>query len=295
MAVSVDTAAPTRVRSRWSSARRRGRSNPALLAGATLLALLLLGSLLGALLLVDPNKQNLTATYLAPGAAGHPLGTDALGRDLLAWCLGGIRAGLFVSVASVALSAAIGVTIGVVAGYAGGWVDAVLMRLVDLQLAVPPLVLFVAASALLAPSMLALILLISIVAWVPYARIVRARVLSERERPYIAAARLAGASRVRLLVLHLVRSAASSILVFASLQVGYVLLWESSLSFLGLGLQPPHQSLGYMVSQGRSELATAPWIMYVPGLTIVLIIVASNLLGDGLRDLLQRDEPVESR
>lgn len=294
MAASVDSVALARPRDgRRAATARRWRANPALLAGLALLALLVIASLLGALLLPDPNEQDLQAAYAGLGSPGHPLGADSLGRDLLAWSLGGIRSGLLVAVATVVVSATVGVAVGVVAGWSGGHVEALLMRLVDLQLAVPPLVLFVAASALLASNVITLVLLISVVAWVPYARIVRTRVMAERERSYIAAARLAGASRFRLLVQHLVRASASSILVFASLQVGYVLLWESSLSFLGLGLQPPHQSLGYMVSQGRGSLAMAPWIMLVPGVTLVLIVIASNLIGDGLRDLLQRDEPEE--
>jgi peptide/nickel transport system permease protein len=237
----------------------------------------------------DPNRQELLESYAEPGARGHVLGTDPLGRDLLAWSAAGVRTALVVAVGTVGLSAALGTAIGAIAGYCGGRVDALLMRFADLQLAVPPLLLFIAASARFEAGTVSLILLLTLVSWVPYARVVRTTALATRERSYVAAARLAGAPLRRMLVLHVVPPALTSVLVLSSLQAGYVFLWESSLSFVGLGLQPPDASLGYMVAQGKDELVQAWWISTLPGLVIVLLVLSFNLIGDGLRDVFDTD------
>jgi peptide/nickel transport system permease protein len=262
--------------------------------GLGLLAGLVVLGAVGGVLVPGPNEQQLDEALSAPGAAGHPLGSDPLGRDVLAWIIGSIRTGLLVSAGVVAVSAAIGVLVGLIAGFLGGWPDAVLMRLADLQLAVPPLVLFIAASVIVGNSLPSLVLLLSVVGWVPYARVVRTRTLAERERAYVAAARLAGAGRLRLLTVHLLPSALTVVIVIASLQGGYVLLWESSLSFLGLGIQPPRPSFGFMIAQGRELLTSAWWVVAFPGLAIVLLVLAFNLVGDGLRDRfgVQDDEVV---
>jgi peptide/nickel transport system permease protein len=149
--------------------------------------------------------------------------------------------------------------------------------------------LYIAARVAISPSPLTLVVLLAFVAWIPYARLVRARVLSERERPYIAAARLAGTPPWRICLRHLVPASSTAIVVLFTLQLGYVLLWESALSFLGLGVQPPDVSLGYMIAQGRDYLADAWWITTVPGLVIVALMVSFNLIGDGLRDAFQID------
>jgi len=238
----------------------------------------------GTLVLPDPRRQDLTNAFAPPLHAGHLFGTDALGRDVLAWVVNGMRPALLVSVSVVLLSMIVGTTIGLAAGYATGVLDAVLMRVVDLQLAIPPLLLFIAASVLASSNIKNLIILLSVVGWVPYARIVRSRVLSERERSYVAAARLAGANHLEILFVHLLPSTATLILVLASLQAGLVLLWESGLSFLGLGLQPPTTSLGFIIALGRPYLTDAWWIVTIPGIVIVLLVLGFNLLGDGLRD-----------
>ena len=269
--------------------RRRSvalRGSTALGAGVALLVFLLLFAVIGGLLLVDPTEQNLSDTLVPPGTSGHLLGTDPLGRDLLSWVAGGLKVAVLISGSVVLLSAVVGVAIGTLAGYFGGFLDAVLMRLVDLQLAIPPLLLFIAASATISGGAVSMVLLISSVAWVPYARLVRTKVLSERERSYIAAARLAGAPRRRIVVRHLMRSSVSVVAILGSLQFGYVTLWESGLSFLGLGIQPPSTSLGFMIAQGRDHLDDAWWIALFPGVGLALIVVASGLIGDGLRDVL---------
>lgn len=266
------------------------RRNPSLRAGVVLLALLLVVSIVAALALEDPNRQDLLAAYAEPGQDGHPFGTDSLGRDVFAWCAGGVRTALVVSLGVVALSAAVGVTVGLIAGYAGGPLDALLMRLVDLQLAIPPLLLFIAVAVFIPGGMVSVILLLSAIGWLPYARIVRTKTLSTRDTAYVAAARLAGVRGPVLLARHLLPASASLVFVLASMQAGIVLLWESGLSFLGLGLEPPTTSLGFLVSQGRGDLADAWWIVTFPGLTIVLLVLAFNLIGDGLRDYFNLDD-----
>jgi peptide/nickel transport system permease protein len=271
------------------------RHNASLRLGTSLLAALVLLGVVGTLALPDPNDQNLNDAYAPPGSAEHLLGTDALGRDILAWVTQGILTGIAVSASVVALSALAGVLIGLAAGYVGGLLDGFLMRVVDLQLAIPPLLLFIAASAVVGNEFWSLVVLLSVVGWVPYARIVRSEVLAERERSYVAAARLAGAPLPRVFFVHLLPATATLIFVLASLQAGLVLLWESGLSFLGLGLQPPTISLGFMIFQGRSDLVEAWWIVTFPGLAIVLLVLAFNLLGDGLRDAFNLDVNVLGR
>jgi peptide/nickel transport system permease protein len=271
------------------------RYNVSLRLGAALLVALILFGFVGAFALPDPNDQNLNEAYAPPGSFEHLLGADALGRDILAWVSHGVLTGLAVSASVVLLSAFVGVVIGLAAGYMGGLADGLLMRLVDLQLAIPPLLLFIAASAVVGNEFWTLVLLLSVVGWVPYARIVRSEVLAERERSYVAAARLAGAPLPRVLFVHLLPATATLIFVLASLQAGLVLLWESGLSFLGLGLQPPTASLGFMISQGRSDLVEAWWIVTFPGLAIVLLVLAFNLLGDGLRDAFHLDVNILGR
>lgn len=270
--------------------RRALAQSPSLRAGAGLLAMLLLFSLATSLFGVNPNHQDLNATYAPPGTAGHMLGTDPLGRDVLSWIGGGIRVGLMIGLAVATIAAFVGTLVGLLAGYTGGRAtDSLLMRLVDLQLAVPPLLLFIAAAAVISPSMTSIVLLLAIPSWVPYARLVRTAVLSERERGYVAAARLAGTSHVRIIAGHLLPACASLIVIMFSLQVGYVLLWESALSFLGLGVQPPSTSLGFLISQGQEDLLGSWWVAALPGLTIMLMVLSFNLIGDGLRDVLRPD------
>lgn len=220
------------------------------LAGALLLGALLLASIVASLLTPDPNQQALAQALSPPGTHGHLLGTDALGRDVLAWIAGGVRVALLVCIAVTVLSAAVGVAVGVVAGYVGGPLDALLMRLVDLQLAVPPILIVLAASAVVEPSAIGLILILSSVSWVPYARLVRTGVQVDRGRGYVAAARLAGVGRLTIMRRHLAPGALPIVIVVASLQAGYVVLAEAALSFLGQGIQPPATSLGYLIASG---------------------------------------------
>lgn len=247
---------------------------------------LVVGAVAGSPVLGDPDQAVLSEATLAPGAAGHILGTDPLGRDVLSWMAASALTSLRFTASVVALSALAGAVIGAVAAYSGGWIDALLMRMTDLQLAVPPFLLFLAASAVIKPSLTSLILLFSVVSWVPYARLVRTRLLVERQRAYVAAARLAGAGPVRVLAVHLLPTVAGLVLVLGSLQAGYVLIWEATLSFLGLGINPPEHSLGYLMAQGRARLSDAWWVVVFPGLLIATLVFAFNTLGDALRTVL---------
>ncbi|HET6507839.1 MAG TPA: ABC transporter permease [Baekduia sp.] len=272
---------------RLATARRRApgtRRNGNLTAGLTILGLALLISAVGHFALPDPLHQDLTASLAAPGTGGHLLGTDPLGRDVFAWIAASVPLSLAIAVATVCLSSVVGVVVGIAAGFMGGVVDALLMRLVELSLAIPPLLLFLSASAIVGTGTLKLILLVSAVSWVPYARIVRTQVQLERRRPSIAAARLAGLTRRRIVVRHIVPSIATFVLVLASLQAGYVFLWEASLSFVGLGVQPPQTSLGFLMAQGRLTLAVGWWVVVFPGAMLAALLLAANLVGDGLRD-----------
>jgi peptide/nickel transport system permease protein len=271
------------------------RGHPTLRLGLVILLAMVAVGVLGRLALPSAEHQDLARAFASPGSSRHPLGADQLGQDVLAWISDGIWVALAVSLGVVALSSVVGVAVGLCAGYFGGLADVLLMRLVDLSLAIPPLILFLAAAAVVRTSMLSLILLISAVMWLPYARLVRGVVLVEREQGYVITARLAGASRTRILLGHLLPMVSTVALVLASLQAGYVLLWESGLSFLGLGIRPPQHSLGYIISQGRSTLEQAWWVVVFPGAALALLVLAFNLIGDGLRDLVQQDVEVAER
>jgi peptide/nickel transport system permease protein len=275
------------------SRRARGTRRPLALR----IALVIIGaavalSVIGAIALPDPNHQSLADSALPPLTAGHPLGTDSLGRDVLAWIASSLRISAIVSVSVVVIAGSVGVFVGLVAGYAGGAFDALLMRLVDVQLAIPPLLLFICAAAVVGRSVLVIIVLLTIPSWVPYARVVRGRVLVERERASVAAARLAGASRLTILWRELLPATRSVVIVLASLQLGWILLWEAALSFVGIGVHPPSTSLGYLIAQGRDQLAQQWWVVVFPGLVLALLVLASNLLGDGLREVFDVDVEV---
>jgi peptide/nickel transport system permease protein len=278
--------------------RRSGRAHglrrwpSSLKIAAALFAAAVLLALVGAVALTDPHRQDLLNAFAPPGTSGHLLGTDALGRDILSQICASIVTAAIISFAVVVIAGAVGVAAGLLAGYRGGPLDAALMRLVDLQLAIPPLLLFVSAAAVLGRSIPIMILLLSIPSWVPYARVVRGRILVERERASITAARLAGVGHLEIMVRHLLPATRNLVIVLASLQLGWILLWESSLSFVGLGVQAPSESFGLIISQGKDTLSNAWWVMVCPGIVLALLVLASNLLGDGLRDLFDVDVEV---
>jgi peptide/nickel transport system permease protein len=240
----------------------------------------------------DPIEQDLGDLRLkAPGfrdAGGrvHPLGTDHLGRDLLARVIHGARPALLVGFAAVAISGLIGMAAGLISGYFGGRTDDVLMRLADIQLAFPFILLAIAVIGVLGPSLKTIIIVIGVSSWVVYARIVRGAVLTLREREFVQAARALGGGDIRILLRHILPNAFTPWLVVATLDMARVIVLESALSFLGLGVQPPTPTWGGMLADGRVYISTAWWLATFPGLAILVTVLGINLFGDGLRDTL---------
>jgi peptide/nickel transport system permease protein len=239
----------------------------------------------------DPGRQMLVKRLRPPawqerGLREHPLGTDHLGRDILSRILYGGRISLGVGLSAVTLSGLIGVTLGLLAGFHGGRTDAFIMRVVDVFLAIPYILLAMGVVFALGPSLLNVILVMAATRWVQFARIVRADVLSIREREFVSGARARGNRSLRLLLRHVLPNALTPIIVVATLELAFMIIYESALSFLGLGVQPPTPTWGWMLSDGRNYVATAWWLATFPGLAIMLTVLAVNLLGDWLRDTL---------
>ncbi|MCH5276299.1 MAG: ABC transporter permease [Desulfovibrionaceae bacterium] len=233
----------------------------------------------------DPTAFDLDAVLMAPCSA-HWLGTDALGRDVLSRLLYGARVSLWVGFVAVGISVIIGMFLGLLAGYFGGWIDEIIMRGVDVMLCFPSFFLILSVIAFLDSSLVNIMAVIGLTSWMGVARLVRAETLSLRERDFIAASRLAGASPARVLVIHILPNALTPVLVSATLGVAGAILVESSLSFLGLGVQPPYPSWGNMLMEGKATLEIAPWMSLYPGLAILITVLGYNLLGESLRDLL---------
>lgn len=231
----------------------------------------------------DPRAQELALRLAGPSWA-HPLGLDELGRDILARLVAGARISLLVGVAVVSVSATIGLVVGGIAGYAGGWVDTLLGRLIDVLMAFPGILLAIALVAALGPSLRNVVIALATIGWVGYARLVRGQVLKAREFEYVLAARSLGASAPRVLVRHVLPFAYPAVLVQATLGMAGAIVAEASLSFLGLGVQPPTPSWGAMLDAGRSHLLDAPHLTIFPGLAIAFLVLGFNFLGDGLRD-----------
>jgi peptide/nickel transport system permease protein len=273
--------------------RRAGRSGLArLLRGplaavglVAIAALVLAAGLADWLAPYDPTEQALERMLEPPGRT-HWLGTDDLGRDILSRLLHGARVSLAVGVLSVGLSLVAGVGLGLVAGYRGGWVDEVLMRVMDGLLAFPALVLALAITAALGPSLRNAMLAIGIVGIPGFARLVRGQVLSLRAREFVEAARAAGSGDTRIVLRHIVPGTLAPVIVHGSLRVAFAVLAEAGLSFLGLGTQPPTPSWGAMLNTGREYLEMAPWLALAPGAAIFVTTLSFNFLGDGLRDAL---------
>ena len=262
------------------------RRNPLTLLGALIVCFLAALAVVGPVVTpYDPAAQNL-ANRLRPPSLAHPLGTDRFGRDLLTRIVYGARFSLGIGVAVTAIRVVVGTAIGLISGYAGGWVDEALMRLVDIQLAFPGLVLALVVAGVLGPSLRNLLIALAVVGWSTYARVVRGSVLSIKERRYVDAARLIGTPRRRLFRRHLLPNVISPVVVIATLNLGTVVLATAGLSFIGLGAQPPTPEWGTMLAGGRQHMRQAWWIVNAPGGAIMLTVLGFNLLGDGLRDML---------
>jgi peptide/nickel transport system permease protein len=239
---------------------------------------------------VDPDAQVLSDRFKPPAflvsGSGHPLGADNLGRDILSRLAYGARVSIAVGVITVTICAVVGSALGAIAGYARGRVDGALMLLLDIWMAFPALVLAIALSAALGPGLPNLILALALTGWVSYCRVIRGEVLSLREREFVVAARVVGASGARIVARHLVPNVIAPVLVLATLEMATVIIAEAALSFLGLGVGASHPTWGGMLNDGRQFLRQAWWLATFPGVAISALVLSINLLGDGLRDVL---------
>lgn len=256
------------------------------LAGPLIVSLTILGAALGPFVVpYDPAAQDLSLRLTGPSWS-HPLGMDELGRDLLSRLIAGARISLLVGLAVVGISSVVGTLIGALAGYLGGWVDTLTGRVMDVLLAFPGILLAIALVAVMGPSLRNVVLALVVIGWVGYARLVRGQVLKVRELEYVQAARALGAPLSRVLLRHVVPATFSAVSVQATLGMAGAIIGEASLSFLGLGVQPPTASWGTMLDAGRSHLFDAPHLTIVPGLAIALLVLGFNFAGDMLRDRL---------
>jgi peptide/nickel transport system permease protein len=252
--------------------------------GAVIVGIALIAAIAGpAITPFDPSSQELARRLSGPSLA-HPFGLDELGRDILARVLAGARISFVVGFTVVLVSAVAGTVLGAVAGYFGGRVDDVISRVIDTLLAFPGLLLAIALVAVLGPSLANVLFALTIIGWVGYARLVRGQVLRAREFEYVQAARALGASPARILWRHVIPTAIPAVVVQATLGMAGAIIGEASLSFLGLGVQPPTPSWGTMLNGGRAHILDAPHLTVFPGLAIALLVLGLNFLGDGLRD-----------
>jgi len=226
------------------------------------------------------------------GSTNNLLGTDLLGRDILSRMIYGARTSLTISVITILLSGIIGAFLGIVSGYLGGWVDALIMRIVDVAFSFPAILLALLLAVVFGPSFLNIILIISFTLWAQYARMSRAETLRLKEMDFIALAQIAGCSKLNIMIRHLFPNAANPLIILATLQVGVVIILESSLSFLGVGIPPPTPAWGAMVAEGRSYVVSAWWISLIPGVAILLTVLSFNLLGDALTEYLDPSQRI---
>lgn len=234
----------------------------------------------------DPYRVSSTTRLLPPGTPGHVLGTDDIGRDILSRLFWGGRISLWVAFFPVLISGVIGLTLGLISGYHGGLIDQVLMRILDIVLAFPSILLAIGIAAALGPGLRNVIMAVVVVSIPVFSRLVRGLTLSVREREYVEAARCLGASQSRIILLHVLPNVLPPVIVYSTLETGRVVIFAAGLSFLGLGVQPPAADWGAMLAAGRQVLAVAPHVATVPGVLIFLVTLGFNLFGDGLRDAL---------
>jgi len=280
------TRSPAGVRSSaqlvWAAFRR----NPLTLVGLVIVAGFVVTAAVAPILAIqNPLSQDL-AHRLDPPSIGHPFGLDSLGRDVFSRVVYGARISVVSGVSVVSAAVAFGVAAGTAAGWQGGWWDEVLMRVTDMFLAFPSLVLAMAISAILTPSLTNALIAIAIVSWTSYARLARAQTLAIRHRDFIEAARAQGAHELAIVLRHLIPNAVAPLLVQATLEIGGIILTSAGLAFIGFGAQPPTPEWGVMVSEGRSFLMDQWWVATFPAVAILLLVLGFNLLGDGVRDVL---------
>ena len=263
-----------------------------LVVGAAILLVVVLAAVFAPVLAPrDPIEQDLFNRLQPPSLSseeGTPflLGTDGFGRDIFSRILYATRISFTVVIAAIAVSGSTGILLGLMAGYYEGRVGTVIMRAVDMQMALPPILLAVTVIAVFGTSLPNLVIVLAISGWVTYTRIMYSETLSIKQMEYVTAARAVGASNLRIMLRHILRNAFGALIVVATLQVGNLILFEAALSFLGLGVPPPTPSLGSMLSEGRNVLAVAAWLATFPGMTIVFMVLGINYIGSGLREIL---------
>ena len=272
----------SRRRRRWTGLLRE----PGTAVGLFLVTSLLLAGLVAPWLPLDDPTQISLSNRLLPPSFENPLGTDHLGRDTFSRIVHGARMTLLAAATTLALSMTIALAVGIVSGYHGGWTDTALMGVVDLLLAFPSLILALAVAGALGPGLFNVLLAAGAVWWVGHARIIRGITLVARQMEYVTAARATGASNLRIILRHIAPNILGPIVVIASLDVGWIILGIAGLNFLGLGAQPPTPEWGAMLNDARPHLQTAPRLLLLPGAAIFVAVLGFNLLGDGLRDLL---------
>jgi peptide/nickel transport system permease protein len=274
------------IRQVFAEILERGGRNVMVVIGTTIVFGLIAIALLAPILpIVNPTTQNLDALRVGP-SANHWFGTDALGRDVFSRVVWGARISLFVGTVAILISLLIGTTLGLTAGYFGGKIDYLISGTIDLFWTFPAFLLALAFAAVLGPSLTNVMLAISVSYWASFARLVRGQALTVRERLFVEASRALGANNWRLMFTHVLPNCLAPLIVWASIGVADAITIESSLSFLGVGTQPPAASWGYMLSSAKTFIEEAPWIAVFPGLAILAAILGFNLLGDGLRDVL---------
>ena len=280
-------------RSKAALAWRALRRSPQAIVGCVVLTLVVVCAIFAPVLAPkSPTDQTLRARLAPPaltsptGGAGYLLGADRLGRDVLSRIIYGARISVFVAIVGVGISAAIGVTLGVLAGFFGGFVSTLIMRLTDIVLSIPFLLLAIAVVAVLGPSLLNLILVLGFTRWIRYTRVAFAQTLVVKETEFVQASRAIGATAPRLLLRHIFPNILAPVIVVATIELGLMIIFEAALSFLGLGVQPPTPSWGSMLADGRNYVATAWWLAIFRGVAIMLTVLAINLLGDWARDVL---------
>lgn len=266
--------------------------SPAVILAIAIIGILIVAALLAPYLAPYSPKTGELENRLTPpfwqegGSTDHILGTDYIGRDVLSRLLYGARTSLLVCVLAIGVAGVIGSLLGVISGYLGGWVDTIIMRITDLAFSLPMILLALIFAILFGPSLTNIVIILGMVLWAPYARMARGETLKIRNYDFVALARIAGCSKARIMITHILPNISSSLVVLATLQVGTVIILESSLSFLGVGLPATTPSWGIMVSQGRSYIVSAWWLCVIPGLAILFTVLSFNLLGDALNDYL---------
>lgn len=275
----------------WETAREVARRRSALVGGILLFLILLTSMAFPIFYRIDPLEQDLLARFTPPfwqegGSFTHPLGTDNLGRDVLSRIFYGSRVSLLVGFSAVVVAELLGILLGLVSGYYGGKIDSLIMRTADIFMAYPFMLLTISVIAVLGSSIFNLILILGISDWVTYARTIRGSVLSLKEKEFVEASRAVGTRHPVIIYRHILPNVISPLLVLGTLRVANIIIWESGLSFLGMGVPPPMPTWGRMLAEGRVYITDAWWLATFPGVAIMITILSINLLGDGLRDAL---------